>query len=88
MRNSLALLLISLTVFSQTEPTSFSLEDAVNYALLNNKYSLDSQNDVRLAELQKWQTTSTGLPQISADISWICAAIPPQYPYKPLYSSS
>jgi len=26
--------------------------------------------------------------KISADISWICAAIPPQYPYKPLYSSS
>ena len=70
MRNSLALFLISLTVFSQTEPTSFSLEDAVNYALLNNKSSLDSQNDVRLAELQKWQTTSTGLPQISADISY------------------
>lgn len=70
MRNSLALFLISLTVFSQTEPMSFSLEDAVNYALLNNKSSLDSQNDVRLAELQKWQTTSTGLPQISADISY------------------
>ena len=70
MRNSLALFLISLTVFSQTEPTSFSLEDAVNYALLNNKSSLDSQNNVRLAELQKWQTTSTGLPQISADISY------------------
>ncbi len=70
MRNSLALFLISLTVFSQTEPMSFSLKDAVNYALLNNKSSLDSQNDVRLAELQKWQTTSTGLPQISADISY------------------
>ena len=70
MRNSLALFLISVTAFSQTEPMNFSLEDAVNYALLNNKSSLDSQNDVRLAELQKWQTTSTGLPQISADISY------------------
>ena len=70
MRNSFALFLVSLTVFSQTEPMNFSLEDAVKYALLNNKSSLDSQNDVRLAELQKWQTTSTGLPQISADISY------------------
>ena len=31
---------------------------------------MDSQNDVRLAELQKWETTSTGLPQITADISY------------------
>ena len=70
MHKVFALLLFSFSVFSQNETLVFSLEEAIDYAHSNNKLALDSQSDVRMAELQKWETTATGLPQISADISY------------------
>lgn len=65
-----ALLLFSFSVFSQNETLFFSLDEAIDYAHANNKMALDSQSDIRMAELQKWETTATGLPQINADISY------------------
>ena len=70
MHKVFALLFFSFSVFSQNETLVFSLEEAIDYAYSNNKLALDSQSDVRMAELQKWETTATGLPQISADISY------------------
>jgi outer membrane protein TolC len=70
MHKVLALLLFSFSVFSQNETLFFSLEEAIDFAHSNNKMALDSQSDIRTAELQKWETTATGLPQISADISY------------------
>mgnify|MGYP001376565387 FL=1 len=70
MHKVFALLFFSFSVFSQNETLVFSLEEAIDYAHSNNKLALDSQSDVRMAELQKWETTATGLPQISADISY------------------
>jgi outer membrane protein TolC len=70
MHKVLALLLFSFSVFSQNETLFFSLEEAIDFAHSNNKMALDSQSDIRMAELQKWETTSTGLPQISTDISY------------------
>ena len=63
-------LIFTLGLCAQENSISFSLEEAIKFALSNNKSALDSQNNVRLAELQKWETTSTGLPQINADISY------------------
>ena len=70
MHKVFALLLFSFSAFSQNETLFFSLEEAIDYAHINNKMALDSQSDVRMAELQKWETTATGLPQINADISY------------------
>ena len=70
MHKVFALLFFSFSVFSQNETLVFSLEEAIDYAHSNNKLALDSQSDIRMAELQKWETTATGLPQISADISY------------------
>ena len=70
MHKVFTLLFFSFSVFSQNETLVFSLEEAIDYAHSNNKLALDSQSDVRMAELQKWETTATGLPQISADISY------------------
>jgi outer membrane protein TolC len=70
MHKVFALLFFSFSVFSQNETLLFSLEEAIDYAHSNNKLALDSQSDVRMAKLQKWETTATGLPQISADISY------------------
>lgn len=62
--------LLSLYGFSQNIPKEFSLKEAINYAIENNKAAQDAAQDIRLAELQKWQTTSIGLPQISANIAY------------------
>ncbi len=70
MNKLFAFIVFPLCLSAQENSISFSLEEAIEYALSNNKTALDSQNDVRLAELQKWETTSTGLPQITADISY------------------
>jgi outer membrane protein TolC len=70
MHKVFALLFFSFSGFSQNETLVFSLEEAIDYSHSNNKLALDSQSDVRMAKLQKWETTATGLPQISADISY------------------
>ena len=70
MHKVFALLFFSFSVFSQNETLVFSLEEAIDYSHSNNKLALDSQSNVRMAKLQKWETTATGLPQISADISY------------------
>ena len=63
-------LLISTSVFSQEEVYRFSLKEAVDFALENNSISKNATRDVEIAKLQKWETTSTGLPQIKAAISY------------------
>ena len=63
-------LLFSIVAFAQEQPLEFSLQQAIEHALINNRSVLDSQSDVRFAELQKWETTATGLPQINADLSY------------------
>ena len=63
-------LLISTSVFSQEEVYRFSLKEAVDFALENNSISKNAARDVEIAKLQKWETTSTGLPQIKAAISY------------------
>ena len=63
-------LLISTSVFSQQEISRFSLVEAVDFALKNNSISKNAARDVEIAKLQKWETTSTGLPQIKAKITY------------------
>ena len=71
MHKLIYLIMLSFTVFAKDNPVlEFSLEEAVEHALLYNNTAQNSTSDVRLAQLQKWQTTSTGLPQINANISY------------------
>lgn len=70
----IALFLMPFGIIAQNTPVALSLENAIEYAFQNNIAAKNSESDVRLAQLQKWQTTSTGLPQISANVaynSWI-----------------
>jgi len=63
-------LLISAVGFSQETPQSFSLQEAIDYALENNRTVKNASRDVEAAKQQKWETISTGLPQISASIDY------------------
>ncbi|WP_418602367.1 TolC family protein [Hwangdonia sp.] len=64
----------SITLFSQENALSFSLQEAIDYAIENNRTSKIAALDIEAAKKQKWETTTIGLPQISANIdynSWL-----------------
>lgn len=56
--------------FSQEIPKSFSLDEAIAYALENNRTAKNAARDIEAAQKQKWETTATGLPQISGTIDY------------------
>ncbi|WP_199769351.1 TolC family protein [Flavivirga eckloniae] len=73
MKNKLILifsLLCSIAMFSQENTKSFSLQEAIDFALENNRTAKNAAHDIKAAEKQKWETTATGLPQISASIDY------------------
>jgi len=55
-------------LFSQEQ--RFSMQEAIDFALKNNRMAKNAIRDIEAAEKQKWETTSTGLPQISASIDY------------------
>ena len=64
----IAVLLFSIVGFSQEEKQEFTLQEAIDYALENNRSAKNASLDIKAAEKQKWETIATGLPQISASV--------------------
>ena len=62
----LILFLLTSIVVSAQKDYTFSLEEAVNFALLNNKSSVNAKKDLAIAQKEKWETISRGLPQINS----------------------
>jgi outer membrane protein TolC len=52
------------------ESTSLSLKQAIDYALKNSYASQNANRDVEIAKKKKWETTTIGLPEISAKIDY------------------
>ena len=63
-------LLFAITGFSQESTQSYSLQEAIDYALENNRTAKNAIRDIESAKQRKWETTATGLPQLSADIDY------------------
>ena len=63
-------LMVSSFVFSQENTQKFSLQEAIDYALENNRTAKNAASDVEAAKQQKWETISSGLPQINASIDY------------------
>ncbi len=57
-------------VFSQEDGMSFSLQEAIDFALENNRTVKNAARDIEAAEEQKWETTATGLPQLNATLDY------------------
>lgn len=67
----MTILLLSFTSsISQENSMVFSLEEAIEYALANNRTAINAQRDIDAAKRQKWETTATGLPQINASVDY------------------
>ncbi len=68
--------LIGIALFSvfvsqaQELPTTFSLEEAIQFALEHNYSAINASRDLVDAQKQKWETIATGLPQINGSISY------------------
>ncbi|WP_298493347.1 TolC family protein [uncultured Algibacter sp.] len=73
MKNKLLIifsLLSSFVMFSQENNQSFTLQEAIDYALEHNRTAKNAALDIEAAKKQKWETTATGLPQISAEVGY------------------
>jgi outer membrane protein TolC len=65
------LLLITISFgFAQEVPSNFTLQEAIDYALANNRQANNAARDIEAAKQQKWETTATGLPQINATVNY------------------
>jgi len=60
-------ILLSNNLFGQN---AFTLENAIDYALENNRLSKNATSDLEIANAKKWETIATGLPQINAFIDY------------------
>ena len=73
MQNKL-IVLFSLCFFglglSQENTKSFSLDEAIAYAIKNNYNAKTAVNNIAAARKRKWETISTGLPEISAKVNY------------------
>ncbi|WP_299333569.1 TolC family protein [uncultured Psychroserpens sp.] len=56
--------------FTQNTPSSFTLQEAIDYALENNRQAKNAARDIEAAKQQKWETTATGLPQLNTNINY------------------
>lgn len=63
-------LIIGYSLFAQETPKKFSMQEAVNYALENNKNINNADLSILAAERQVWETTARGLPQISGKVDY------------------
>ena len=62
--------LSTLPMFSQQELKSFSLQEAIDFALENNRTAKNASRDIEAAKKQKWETIATGLPQLNGGIDY------------------
>ena len=55
---------------SQDQTNSFSLTEAIEFALKNNYSAINADRDVVDSQKQKWEVIATGLPQITGDVGY------------------
>jgi len=53
-----------------TDTNSFTLQEAIDFALKNNYSAINADRDLIDAQKQKWEVIATGLPQITGGVSY------------------
>ncbi len=56
--------------FSQEKTKEFSLNEAIDFAIKNNYNAKKANNNVLAAKEKQWETTTIGLPKISAKVDY------------------
>jgi len=73
MRNQLVILITILSIslgYSQEQNYSFTLDEAIDFALENNYSAINANRDIIDAQKQKWETIAGGLPQINGSVGY------------------
>ena len=74
MKNKLILIIFLFAGFVQAQDKkqsySFSLDQAINHALANNRAAINAGRDIEMAKKKKWETTAMGLPQINGTVNY------------------
>lgn len=71
MKNKLLILAFFFSlIISAQETKKFSLQDAIDYALENNRTGKNAERDIEAAKQQKWEAIAQGLPQIGASVEY------------------
>lgn len=68
--NILFLISAIFTLEAQENMHSFTLNEAIDFALKNNRVAKNASLDIEAAEKLKWETTAIGLPQINATVDY------------------
>ena len=75
MKNKILLTLLFLVGLMQAQEQkqtySFSLQQAIDHALQNNYAAINASRDIDAAKQKKWETTASGLPQISGSANYL-----------------
>ena len=70
----IALLAFTIGLNAQQKSTkqsySYSLNEAIEYALTHNYNAINAARDIDAAKKKKWETTTIGLPQINAAVGY------------------
>ena len=66
----LTLLTLSIGSSQEEVPNSFTLQEAIDFALKNNYDAINADRDLIDAQKLKWETIATGLPQINGAIGY------------------
>ena len=65
------LVLVSTYGYGQQKGTySFTLQEAVTFAIDSNYKAINARRDIAMALKQKWEATAAGLPQINGNINY------------------
>jgi outer membrane protein TolC len=65
------ILCCSIGAIAQEEKAyTFSLEEAITFAIDSNYQTINSRREIAKALQQKWETTASGLPQINANVAY------------------
>ncbi len=66
-------LFFAFLMHSQTKEQSysFSLEQAINHALTNNRQAINSSRDIEISRLKRKETIAAGLPQIDGNVGYL-----------------
>lgn len=64
------LILLTMSKLQAQQALELSLKEARQYALENNYSIKNAELDVQKAKQQVWETTATGLPQLSANVNY------------------
>lgn len=74
MKNRLLILFLVVASFAKGQEekkiNTFSLEEAIAFAIQNNYKAINAGKDIEAARQKKWETTAAGLPQISAGLDY------------------